>query len=330
MTGKRRRRSSGWLDSLVQRIRDHRWRFNLRKHLFDLDQVEIDRPVFLLGTQGGGLTLLSRVLRRHSDAISVTGDAGYWTGSDEMQNVLADALPDDLRLRGHPALQRPRHQESWLYASDALLPEFRRTGPDATRDLAEQLTSTIRELLVLHGNGRSGLRFVDKSQSYTLKVSFLAALLEDHDPRFLLVTRNPYAMCQRAVRKVLANLGMSRSERVECAVQHWDNSMRSALDDGRELEGFGVVRFEDFLNAPEKTLARIAEIVEMDLSPGLLPSSEDRMPLGTPPDGKWHPLRPDINDKYLGDLCPDLAEAVDERCEDLVDRLGYTLTGLRE
>lgn len=315
------------VNSLVNRLRHHRWRWNLRKHVVDLERVRVEKPVFLLGTQGGGLTLISRVLRRHPDAVSVTGDASYWTGGDEMQNVLADALPVDLRLRGHPALEDRELQEAWLYATGALLPAFRRTEDDATEELRETLVDRIRELIVLYGT-RTGIpRFIDKSQSYTVKVSFLASLLDGHDPRFLLVVRNPYAVCYRAVEKVLTGRGLSRSERLELAVQHWDNSIRYALTDGQEIEGFGTVRFEDFLEEPEETLQKIDDVVEMGLGQELLPSASDRMPLGTPPDRKWHPLRPDVNQKYLENLSADVVGVLERRSGDLIETFGYSPEG---
>ena len=57
------------------------------------ESVQIDRPVFLLGTQGGGLTLLSRMLRREGSLISGAGGPGYWTSADEIQNIYGCRLP---------------------------------------------------------------------------------------------------------------------------------------------------------------------------------------------------------------------------------------------
>lgn len=50
----------------------------------------IQRPIFLLGSQSGGLTLLARILRRHASLVYCTGNSRYWAGSDEMQNVAFD------------------------------------------------------------------------------------------------------------------------------------------------------------------------------------------------------------------------------------------------
>ena len=65
-------------------IVDPRW---LRSDCFQ-EEFSLNSPVFLLGTQGGGLTLVSRMLRRNREVVSVTGNNGYWSGADEMQAVL--------------------------------------------------------------------------------------------------------------------------------------------------------------------------------------------------------------------------------------------------
>ena len=49
--------------------------------------VKLDRPIFLLGNQGGGNTFLSRMIRRNSAVVSVGGGNDYWTSADEMQKV---------------------------------------------------------------------------------------------------------------------------------------------------------------------------------------------------------------------------------------------------
>ena len=62
-----RKANSGWFH-----YRTNRWRFDA---LFrEGPEVAIDRPVYIIGTQNGGLTLLARFLHRHADTISVSGD----------------------------------------------------------------------------------------------------------------------------------------------------------------------------------------------------------------------------------------------------------------
>jgi hypothetical protein len=60
--------------------------------------VEIDRPVSIVGLQGGGLTLISRILRRSQNTASVRGNSQTWYTNDEMQNELSLILPVDVTV----------------------------------------------------------------------------------------------------------------------------------------------------------------------------------------------------------------------------------------
>ena len=44
-----------------------------RRLTTSLDEIEIDRPIFVLGVQGGGLTLLTRMTRRNEDVLTIGG-----------------------------------------------------------------------------------------------------------------------------------------------------------------------------------------------------------------------------------------------------------------
>src|SRR6056297_2994992 len=69
------------------------WLLDFSHFYKDFDDIKIDKPIFLLGVQGGGLTLISRTIRRQKNIVSVTGNNNYWYGADEMQNVLWPILP---------------------------------------------------------------------------------------------------------------------------------------------------------------------------------------------------------------------------------------------
>jgi len=71
------------------------WMLNPRSWFGRFEEAEIDRPIFLLGVQGGGLTLLSRMLRRHPQVVSVSGNHRYWSGADESAG--ADFAPGAYR-----------------------------------------------------------------------------------------------------------------------------------------------------------------------------------------------------------------------------------------
>lgn len=286
------------------------------------------RPAFLLGTQGGGLTLLSRILHRHPDAVSATGGHRYWAGDDESQNVYRRLLPPDLGWIDAGNLF-PSADHNWLYATDALLPRYARDASHATPELAAAYRAFIRSVVSLHGGAQpERKRFIDKSQSLTVRVGLVKALLGELEPRFVLLTRNPFASVWRTATRdaVVSRLDRSLGEKVELAAQHWTNSMRAALahEDGASLK---VFRFEDLLASPEIVCAAICRHVGLEWRPRILPSADDVIPWGSAHDAfnrrKWHPLRADVNEPYLADI-PDWARArVEALAGDLAERFGY-------
>jgi hypothetical protein len=291
-------------------------------------EAPIDRPIFLLGVQGGGLTLVSRMLRRHADVVSVSGNHEYWTGADEMQNVLGPILPAELTGIKHKVPPDPMFSStrSWTYATDQLLPAYRCTRADAN----DERRANFRRLLawIVAGNGGSpnATRFTDKSQLYTVKVSYLDALLEGCEPRFLLVVRDPYAMCVRAERlRDFRPLQETHSfeERLDLTAQHWKNSIRCAVEDGDRVAHFKAVRFEDILREPEREMREICEFVDIAYDRELTPQPHHEVPRGSQFRERWHPLRTDLNDRYHADLDTRGARVIEERCGEWIRRFGY-------
>lgn len=305
------------------------WMLDLSRYWRDFQDVVIDRPIFLLGTQGGGLTLVSRMLRRHEQIVSVTGDHEYWAGADEMQNVYWPILPETLTgLRYHvPRDETFRTPRGWVYATEHLLPAYRNTRDHVTAGEREQFRRLLRWTIKRHAKGKTAVRFTDKSQLYTVKVSYLNGLLEDCDPKFLLITRNPYAMCYRSTDGT-RSLRMLQgtydfNQRLELAAQHWANSVACAQEDGKRVKSFMVVRFEDVLRNPEQELRKICEFVELDFSDDLLPHADHKVPFGSMRRNRWYPLKPEINARHLQAMSGEHVEIVARWCGTYADMLGY-------
>jgi hypothetical protein len=70
-----------------------------------LDEIEIGRPILILGVQGGGLMLLTRMLHRNERVVTI-GGRGYWVGNNEIDKYYIRRLSDDFALRF------PRYQSS--------------------------------------------------------------------------------------------------------------------------------------------------------------------------------------------------------------------------
>ena len=317
------------LHRLIYTARTLSWLVDPRRFL-RVPDYPIDRPIFLLGVQGGGLTLLSRMLRRHPDVISVAGNSAYWTAADEMQNVYGLVLPASLsgtryKAPPHPVLTAPR---SWTYAARDLYPLYRKDAADATGELRRALTWAIRFSALRHARDPRHYRFVDKSQTFTVRVGLIHALLAGHDPHFVLVPREPYVSVVRAadgragdMRRLRAALPLD--ERIDICAEHYGNSMRAALDD---CDRYGVrlhiLRFEDLLAAPEASLRAVCEFAGLDFRPDMLPAPSHTLPIGSRFLDRWYPLKPEINDRYAASLDAWTIDRVNHHCKDLLGRLG--------
>lgn len=313
------------LHSAVFRIHSNQWRW--RRSFRHGATIPIDRPIFLLGTQGAGLTLLSRILQRHSDIITATGNCRYWTGSDEAHSVLEEVLPPDFTW--HHSLKREENHNS-IFATDELLSLYARDGDDLDPTTAEQYREIVQGVLRMHGaTSVDPKRFLDKSQTVSVRVGLFAAALKGCDPRFVLMVRNPFVMTWRSAtgsRGVLGRLPLSEEERLTLAIEHWRNLHETALEQEGRVPML-VLRYEDFLDAPETSTRKVCDFAGLKFHSDLLPQPDDVMPLGSAPDArdgaKWYPIRPANNEKHLARL-PDWArEHISTECGDLIERFGY-------
>ncbi|MFT6286158.1 MAG: hypothetical protein ACJA09_000901 [Alcanivorax sp.] len=316
-----RKLNSGWFH-----YRANRWRFGRR---FEGGNVApIDRPVYLLGTQNGGLTLLARILHRHPQAISVTGDHRYWAGEDETQDAMADILPEDFGWRRVDLPDYPLRNHSWVYGSDAFLPYYRRRAGETDLAAGARYRRILQSILRMNGPGK---RFIDKSQSLTLRVGALHDALGESDPRFVLVSRDPFAVVwgQATRNGVVSALSVSLEEKVQICAQHWANSFFAALADAEADPTIKLRhwRFEDILMDPETHVAEICAFTDLRWLPEILPGPNDHVPWGSRIDAfnkrKWYPLRPDVNDRYRTDLPQWAAQIIAKTCGELADRFGY-------
>lgn len=322
------------VDTALYYWRRNRWMLRPGSWGRDFPGVPVRGPIFFLGVQGGGLTLVSRVLRRHPLVISVTGDNSYWAGADEMHTVLGPLLlPEFTGIRHKPPV--PDHERlppprSWTYATDELLPYYRLTEADAEPELRQHFLRVLRMLTRRHAADPSRARFVDKSQVYTVRVSFLQEILREESPRFVLVAMNPYAAVYKSAKGRAADMrrleeDLELEERVELCAQHWANSYRAALEDGEDR--LIALRFEDFLEDPEEWTRSVCEFVDLEFQPEMLPAPGQVPPLGTRYRRRWHPLRPSRTDRWIARLRAELGqrgiEIIERRCGDLADHFGY-------
>ena len=308
--------------------RRDRWRRSLTRHLSSVDRVPLDRPIFVLGMQGGGTTLVARCLLRHPSVVSMSGTSDYWVATDELGFVRnrMRQLPSTLWSSAHRDdldHQVVGTEHASVYASDLLLPEYRNTAEDATLEDSARFKRILKEHLAVYAHDPLTARFLDKTHTYTVKIPYLDRLLEGHDPFFLLVVRNPYTMCFRAVRRKPPSwrAALPYEDQLRLVAQHWSNSTRIALEDGPSTGRFMAVRFEDFLQKPDTVIRAVCRTVGLSYDDDLVPRSGQRMPFATLPwDRKWFPLQDDEWRDKVGDAD---ARIVEEECGELAEQLGF-------
>lgn len=308
--------------------RRDRWRRSLRRRLPGVDRVPLNSPIFVLGMQGGGTTLVARCLLRHPQVVSMSGGSDYWVATDELgfvrnrmrrlpTTLWSSTHRDDL---DHPLLGT---EHASVYASDLLLPEYRNTAEDATETDARRFERLLKEHVAVYAGNRRNARFLDKTHTYTVKIPYLNRLLEPHEPYFLLVVRNPYTMCFRAVRRKPPawRREVTYEDQLRLVAQHWRNSTELALADGPPTGRFLAVRFEDFVREPETVVRAVCATVDLTYDDDLVPRAGQLLPFATLPwDRKWYPLAADEWRDKVGDL---EAQIVSEECGELAEQLGY-------
>ncbi len=309
------------------------WMLDPRFFFNKFEEYKIDRPIFLLGNQGGGLTLLSRMIRRHENIVNCSGNKNYWTGADELHGVFGPALPFNLtgiayKVPSHPIFRSPR---GWSYAVDDSIDIYRKTEENFNVEEKRKLEHIIKYSMYRFGNKNS--RFIDKSQVNTVRMSYLYSLLKEYNPKFILLTRNPYAEVFRAAKGMTAYQEISsREEKLKYAAQHWKNSANAVLEDKKNNPDIDILimKFEDLLSEPEKNLRKVCAHIELEYSDDMLPKAEHTIPFGTRIRSRWYPLVPDINKKYIGKISNKDINIIQSICGDMAEKLGYRAEEMRE
>jgi hypothetical protein len=316
----------------VRLHRRDRWRRSVRRRLPWVDRIPIDRPIFVLGLQGSGTTLISRCLLRHRDVTSMSGNSRYWVATDELgfvRNRMA-RLPASLWSSSHRTdlddlVFGSKHTS--VFACNALLPAYRRTAADAREQDAIAFRRLIREHLCVYAHDPRRARFLDKTHTYAVKVGYVDALLDGCDPFFLLALRNPYTACCAAVRRKPPSWRIlpPYDEQLRLVAEHWRNLYRVALEDGATTGRFRAIRFEDFLADPLAAVRAICEFVGLEFDVDLAPQPSHRRPFGTlPSDRKWYPL---YADRWRSRVPAAEAAIIDEVCQPFASELGYSFDG---
>ena len=200
------RKTAGVVRRERQRLR---YRFNLRRLGYRLDSVPIDRPLFFLGIQGGGGTILTRCLQRHPKTVYASGNSEL-LGRRPTRSTTAPHLydvPEALVHRtfhfgtvNHTVANTTRATATSVRGctpTDEFLPQLLGKTAD---DVDEQTTTrSFRAraeassiLAYAHDPGRLPRGRPERSCTrFRCRTSL--ACSSGSNPHFVLVARNPYA-----------------------------------------------------------------------------------------------------------------------------------------
>ena len=171
-------------------------------------------------------------------------------------------------------------------------------------------------------------RYLDKSQIYTINAKVLNKILEDSNPYFILVTRNPYVSIYRAAilmdrDDLHNNIKMKFSDKLKYCSQHWRNSMISILGDSSDLKNFYKIKIEDFIIDCESELKRMCEFLELNYDKGMLPAVDHKLPYFTRYRSRWYPIKKDLNSKYKEEITDENFKIIQNEIQELACELGY-------
>ncbi len=308
--------------------------FTLRRLYIPLKSIKVNKPIFFIGVQGGGLSVIVRCLKRHPFIVHMRGNKNFWAYQDEIS--LQTFLPKIPKSLSSFPEGRDKEEEIfgktafwWGYATDNLVKKYYVNEKNYVKKEGETFKKIIKNLIRAYAINLKKARFLDKSQIFSLKIRFLNKIFPD--AKFILVMRNPYAICWRVASRDYSNSisenlrSLPLEEKVKLAAEHWRNTYKIALRDLEYLKKGLVVKLENFLKNPEKELKRIMEYCELEGNPkDLLPKPTDKFPLGSLNPEKWYPLKKDVNSKYLKELPKKYRDIITKTIgKDLLIKTGY-------
>lgn len=296
-----------------------------RRFYLPLNKITIKKPIFLLGVQGGGLTLISRILHRHSKVIYCNGNSKFWAGRDEMQNNAFKSIPAYFTMKPSRKLSGKYFQN--IYGCDSLINYFKLTKNEFNRKESKTFEAQIKKYIRAYSTNPKESRFLDKSQSYILKTPYLLKLFPD--AKFLIITRNPYAICKgRSMNEQLNNYKKYNSKTITSeellvlTCQHYRNVFEKVLEDLKDYP-FYLLKFEDFIDVPNLYLDYVLKYCELSKEESLLPGKNDFLPPGSTSSEKWYPIISDPNTKYLELITQNELKLMTSILEPISTKLGY-------
>jgi len=263
----------------------------------------MNSSIYILGFTHGGRTLLSRMLRAHSEVEGITDDL---FGADGGTTVLQEKI--------HPKLTTPKDDIGGWEAG--LQKKQRCTEKDFTQQIKKEYFKYIPKDKI----------FLDKSSGYIVKTRFIQKLWEPEDVYFIFVMRNPYVLAYKPLLYKHWYPELKKDEDfIYKGCKNINESIKILDEDSKYLKHLYTLRFEDFIARPEEEIKKICEFVKIKFHDDMIPKPPNRK--------KWYPIRSELawqhrikiddyfNSKILATEKYD--RIIEKSCGDLIKRFGY-------
>lgn len=301
-----------------------------------LNDIEIDRPLFLLGVQGGGLTILTKCFQRLQNTCFVHGNSDSWDAADNEMHVCETSkkLPKEFSFHTndfYPPNLPTNFYRYWTYATNESLPHFRFAKPEQIpKDSLDGFRDYLKAIIRAHAKDLNNCRFIDKSQLYTINIPLIRTALLGCSPKFAVIARNPYGCIPRTARNYYLNpkkhgFDMSYEQALQLCAEHWNNSFTEATKDGENFDDSLVLRIEDFFADPKDFCAQICRFAELDFDADMIPAPNQPSTRYQQMATRWYPLRKSRTDQKLEETTQIEREVINRICRSTIEKLGYGL-----
>jgi hypothetical protein len=257
----------------------------------------LTRPIFVLGLNKSGTSLLNLCLAQHPELSGIRSFVSrekVWTGGSARLRLHDHGLGEGHKIPGLPEKLAPKTL-SGRWADPAIRHLYRLTEADVRPGDAQRASEAY-----MRGMIDPTRRLCEKSPPNLIRSRYLQALFPD--ATFVTIVRDPYANVS-ANGKVRSKWGTVRDQAI-----HWASAYEIFLEDRLRLERVILVKYECFVTHVQETLAQVCRAC------GLAPEPLRNLPVDVDPALNGHLL------SLLHDLDRDVIRDV---CGDVMARLGF-------
>lgn len=259
-------------------------------------QNEVCRPIFVLGLNKSGTSLLYLCLSRHPQlsAIQVPTSAPRRKHETSMLYLSDYNISEGHKLTSLPAKLRPSDHAS-CFAHPSYLPKYRLTEADVAADDWQLVHAAYHAAMV-----DSNKRLCEKSPPNLVRSRYLQALFPD--ATFVAIVRSPYANLSANAKK------RNKWGTVAEQAAHWAGGYETLLTDSQHLRRLLIIHYEELVDNPRGTLAAVCAHCQLDYSPELLAGTS---------------IECGVNDQLIALLTAADVRVITAACQDVMRRLGY-------